>query len=88
MVVRGTAPLDLKQVSFPTHFFYNLVLPCLSTEVESGSLTRLGSARLLPENLRNLQSAVPSSLNPEGIYVWPPLPRFLWANLLDTASRI
>lgn len=38
-------------------------------EVESGSLTRLGSARLLPGNLRNLQSAVPSSLNPEGIYV-------------------
>lgn len=40
-----------------------------NNEVESGSLTRLGSARLLPGNLRNLQSAVPSSLNPEGIYV-------------------
>lgn len=44
----------------------------LATEVESGSLTRLGSSRLLPSNLRTLQSTVSSSLNPEGIYVWPP----------------
>lgn len=41
----------------------------LATEVESGSLTRLGSSRLLPTNLHTLQSTVSSSLNPEGIYV-------------------
>uniref|UniRef100_A0A3P9P801 Ras association domain family member 8b n=1 Tax=Poecilia reticulata TaxID=8081 RepID=A0A3P9P801_POERE len=34
-----------------------------------GSLTRLGSSRLLPSNLRALQSRVSSGLNPEGIYV-------------------
>ncbi|TKS90660.1 Ras association domain-containing protein 8 [Collichthys lucidus] len=39
------------------------------TEVESGSLKRLGSSRLLPSDLRTLQSTVSSSLNPEGIYV-------------------
>ncbi|KAM3587291.1 uncharacterized protein V6R79_001032 [Siganus canaliculatus] len=38
-------------------------------EVESGSLKRLGSSRLLPSDLRTLQSTVSSSLNPEGIYV-------------------
>ncbi|XP_034019415.1 ras association domain-containing protein 8b [Thalassophryne amazonica] len=38
-------------------------------EVECYSLKRLGSARLLPSNLRILQSAVSSSFNPEGIYV-------------------
>uniref|UniRef100_UPI0037E92F41 ras association domain-containing protein 8b isoform X2 n=1 Tax=Semicossyphus pulcher TaxID=241346 RepID=UPI0037E92F41 len=35
----------------------------------SGSLKRLGSSRLLPSDLRALQSTVSSSLNPEGIYV-------------------
>ncbi|XP_030005550.1 ras association domain-containing protein 8b [Sphaeramia orbicularis] len=40
-----------------------------SNEVESGSLKRLGSSRLLPSDLRTLQSTVSSSLNPEGIYV-------------------
>nr|XP_020455337.1 ras association domain-containing protein 8 [Monopterus albus]XP_020455338.1 ras association domain-containing protein 8 [Monopterus albus] len=40
-----------------------------SNELESGSLKRLGSTRLLPSNLRTLQSIVSSSLNPEGIYV-------------------
>ncbi|XP_026216910.1 ras association domain-containing protein 8b [Anabas testudineus] len=40
-----------------------------SSEVEAGSLKRLGSSRLLPSNLRTLQSTVCSSLNPEGIYV-------------------
>lgn len=40
-----------------------------NNEVESGSLKRLGSARLLPSDLRALQSTVSSSLNPEGIYV-------------------
>ncbi|XP_068587500.1 ras association domain-containing protein 8b [Cebidichthys violaceus] len=40
-----------------------------SNEVDSGSLKRLGSSRLLPSDLRTLQSAVTSSLNPEGIYV-------------------
>ncbi|XP_028252565.1 ras association domain-containing protein 8b isoform X2 [Parambassis ranga] len=50
------------------------VLPAQPTgenysEVECGSLKRLGSARLLPSNLRTLQSTVSSSLNPEGIYV-------------------
>ncbi|XP_044041401.1 ras association domain-containing protein 8b isoform X3 [Siniperca chuatsi] len=40
-----------------------------SNEVESGSLKRLGSSRLLPSDLRTLQSTVASSLNPEGIYV-------------------
>lgn len=40
-----------------------------SNEVESGSLKRLGSSRLLPSDLRALQSTVSSSLNPEGIYV-------------------
>ncbi|CAN9508454.1 unnamed protein product [Ophioblennius macclurei] len=39
------------------------------SEVECGSLKRLGSARLLPSDLRALQSAVSSGLNPEGIYV-------------------
>ncbi|XP_008399148.1 ras association domain-containing protein 8b isoform X2 [Poecilia reticulata] len=38
-------------------------------DVECGSLTRLGSSRLLPSNLRALQSRVSSGLNPEGIYV-------------------
>ncbi|XP_032360932.1 ras association domain-containing protein 8b isoform X1 [Etheostoma spectabile] len=36
---------------------------------DSGSLKRLGSSRLLPSNLRTLQSTMSSSLNPEGIYV-------------------
>nr|XP_043878482.1 ras association domain-containing protein 8b [Solea senegalensis] len=38
-------------------------------EVERDSLRRRGSSRLLPSDLRTLQSAVSSSLNPEGIYV-------------------
>ncbi|KAM7378205.1 hypothetical protein PAMA_013212 [Pampus argenteus] len=50
------------------------VLPALPTgensnEVDSGSLKRLGSSRLLPSDLRTLQNTVSSSLNPEGIYV-------------------
>ncbi|XP_070709871.1 ras association domain-containing protein 8b [Pempheris klunzingeri] len=50
------------------------VLPAQPTgennnEVESGSLKRLGSSRLLPSDLRTLQSTASSSLNPEGIYV-------------------
>ncbi|XP_071358438.1 ras association domain-containing protein 8b [Trachinotus anak] len=50
------------------------VLPAQPTgennnEVESGSLTRRGSSRLLPSDLRTLQSTISSSLNPEGIYV-------------------
>ncbi|KAF1372381.1 hypothetical protein PFLUV_G00264800 [Perca fluviatilis] len=49
------------------------VLPAQPTgennDVDSGSLKRLGSSRLLPSNLRTLQSTVSSSLNPEGIYV-------------------
>ncbi|XP_031721660.1 ras association domain-containing protein 8b isoform X2 [Anarrhichthys ocellatus] len=50
------------------------VLPAQPTgennnEVDSGSLKRLGSSRLLPSDLRTLQSAATSSLNPEGIYV-------------------
>lgn len=43
--------------------------PAAESEVECGSLKRLGSARLLPSDLRALQSAVSSGLNPEGIYV-------------------
>ncbi|CAL8322917.1 unnamed protein product [Lota lota] len=39
------------------------------TKVDSGSLKRLGSARMLPSDLRALQSSGSSSLNPEGIYV-------------------
>ncbi|XP_056445083.1 ras association domain-containing protein 8b [Gadus chalcogrammus] len=38
-------------------------------EAEPGSLRRLGSARLLPSDLRDLQGPASSSLNPEGIYV-------------------
>ncbi|XP_039457356.1 ras association domain-containing protein 8b isoform X3 [Oreochromis aureus] len=38
-------------------------------KTECGSLKRLGSSRLLPSDLRALQSAVSSTLNPEGIYV-------------------
>lgn len=53
----------------PDYWLLHSSLP--ATEVESGSLTRLGSSRLLPSNLRTLQSTVSSSLNPEGIYVWP-----------------
>ncbi|GAA6228208.1 ras association domain-containing protein 8-like isoform X1 [Lates japonicus] len=50
------------------------VLPALPTgennnEAECGSLTRRGSSRLLPSDLRALQTTVSSSLNPEGIYV-------------------
>ncbi|XP_040886293.1 ras association domain-containing protein 8b isoform X2 [Toxotes jaculatrix] len=50
------------------------VLPAQPTaendsEVESDSLKRRGSSRLLPSDLRTLQSTVSSSLNPEGIYV-------------------
>ncbi|XP_038594986.1 ras association domain-containing protein 8b [Micropterus salmoides] len=50
------------------------VLPAQPTgennnEVESGSLKQLGSSRLLPSDLRTLQSTVSSSFNPEGIYV-------------------
>ncbi|XP_072233548.1 ras association domain-containing protein 8b [Leuresthes tenuis] len=40
-----------------------------SNEMDCGSLKRLGSSRLLPSNLRALQSSVCSSLNPDGIYV-------------------
>ncbi|KAM4614727.1 ras association domain-containing protein 8b [Polymixia lowei] len=40
-----------------------------NNEVDSSSLKRLGSSRLLPSDLRGLQNAVSSSLNPEGIYV-------------------
>ncbi|XP_027899797.1 ras association domain-containing protein 8b isoform X3 [Xiphophorus couchianus] len=40
-----------------------------NNDVECGSLKRLGSSRLLPSDLRALQSRVSSSLNPEGIYV-------------------
>ncbi|XP_023991788.1 ras association domain-containing protein 8 isoform X1 [Salvelinus sp. IW2-2015] len=39
------------------------------TDLQSGSLKRLGSSRLLPSDLRALQSPVSSGLNPEGIYV-------------------
>ncbi|XP_038141647.1 ras association domain-containing protein 8b isoform X2 [Cyprinodon tularosa] len=50
------------------------VLPAQPTgennnDLECGSLKRLGSSRLLPSDLRALQSRVSSSLNPEGIYV-------------------
>uniref|UniRef100_A0A3B3TJJ9 Ras association domain family member 8b n=1 Tax=Poecilia latipinna TaxID=48699 RepID=A0A3B3TJJ9_9TELE len=49
------------------------VLPAQSAgdnnDVECGSLKRLGSSRLLPSDLRALQSRVSSGLNPEGIYV-------------------
>ncbi|KAK5624068.1 Ras association domain-containing protein 8 [Crenichthys baileyi] len=48
------------------------VLPAQPTgdnDLECGSLKRLGSSRLLPSDLRDLQSRVSSSLNPEGIYV-------------------
>ncbi|KAM9705172.1 ras association domain-containing protein 8b isoform 1-T2 [Menidia menidia] len=49
------------------------VLPAQPTEenseMEGGSLKRPGSSRLLPSDLRALQSSVCSSLNPEGIYV-------------------
>ncbi|XP_032360933.1 ras association domain-containing protein 8b isoform X2 [Etheostoma spectabile] len=49
------------------------VLPAQPTgennDGDSGSLKRLGSSRLLPSNLRTLQSTMSSSLNPEGIYV-------------------
>ncbi|XP_029351305.1 ras association domain-containing protein 8b [Echeneis naucrates] len=38
-------------------------------DMESGSLTRRGSSRLLPSDLRALQNTISSSLNPEGIYV-------------------
>ncbi|RVE56783.1 hypothetical protein OJAV_G00224490 [Oryzias javanicus] len=40
-----------------------------ATEVDCCSLKRLGSSRLLPSDLRTLQSMASSSLNPEGIYV-------------------
>ncbi|XP_014845170.1 PREDICTED: ras association domain-containing protein 8 isoform X1 [Poecilia mexicana] len=40
-----------------------------NNDVECGSLKRLGSSRLLPSDLRALQSRVSSGLNPEGIYV-------------------
>ncbi|KAL0962976.1 hypothetical protein UPYG_G00347920 [Umbra pygmaea] len=40
-----------------------------NTDVQSGSLKRLSSSRLLPSDLRSLQSPVSSGLNPEGIYV-------------------
>ncbi|XP_017270417.1 ras association domain-containing protein 8b [Kryptolebias marmoratus] len=40
-----------------------------TNDVECGSLKRLGSSRLLPSDLRALQSRASSSLNPEGIYV-------------------
>ncbi|XP_033987111.1 ras association domain-containing protein 8b isoform X2 [Trematomus bernacchii] len=42
--------------------------PAGDNEVDSGSLKRLGSSRLLPSDLRAL-SAGTSGLNPEGIYV-------------------
>ncbi|XP_060930902.1 ras association domain-containing protein 8b [Limanda limanda] len=40
-----------------------------TTELESGSLNRRGSSRLLPSDLRTLQNTLSTSLNPEGIYV-------------------
>nr|XP_046184074.1 ras association domain-containing protein 8-like [Oncorhynchus gorbuscha]XP_046184076.1 ras association domain-containing protein 8-like [Oncorhynchus gorbuscha] len=40
-----------------------------NTDLQSGLLKRLGSSRLLPGNLRALQSPVSSGFNPEGIYV-------------------
>ncbi|XP_020346409.1 ras association domain-containing protein 8 [Oncorhynchus kisutch] len=40
-----------------------------NTDLQSGLLKRLGSSRLLPSDLRALQSPVSSGLNPEGIYV-------------------
>ncbi|KAJ8007154.1 hypothetical protein DPEC_G00114600 [Dallia pectoralis] len=40
-----------------------------NTDIQSGSLKRLGSSRLLPSDLRALQSPVSAGLNPEGIYV-------------------
>ncbi|XP_030636916.1 ras association domain-containing protein 8b [Chanos chanos] len=39
------------------------------TELQSGSLKRLGSSRPLPNDLRTLQSPISSSFNPDGIYV-------------------
>ncbi|XP_064795532.1 ras association domain-containing protein 8-like [Oncorhynchus masou masou] len=40
-----------------------------NTDLQSGLLKRLGSSRLLPSNLRALQSPVSSGFNHEGIYV-------------------
>ncbi|XP_070976782.1 ras association domain-containing protein 8-like [Oncorhynchus clarkii lewisi] len=40
-----------------------------NTDLQSGLLKCLGSSRLLPSDLRALQSPVSSGLNPEGIYV-------------------
>ncbi|XP_021432680.1 ras association domain-containing protein 8 [Oncorhynchus mykiss] len=40
-----------------------------NTDLQSALLKRLGSSRLLPSDLRALQSPVSSGLNPEGIYV-------------------
>ncbi|XP_052316586.1 ras association domain-containing protein 8 [Oncorhynchus keta] len=40
-----------------------------NTDLQPGSLKRLGSSRLLPGDLRALQSPVSSGFNPEGIYV-------------------
>ncbi|KAK6314667.1 ras association domain-containing protein 8 [Coregonus clupeaformis] len=47
------------------------VLPAQPNDQDNntGSLKRLGSSRLLPSDLRALQSPVSSGLNPEGIYV-------------------
>lgn len=43
--------------------------PEADSELECGSLTRMGSSRLLPSDLRTLQSPASSTFNPEGIYV-------------------
>lgn len=43
--------------------------PETGNELECGSLTRMGSSRLLPSDLRTLQNPASSSFNPEGIYV-------------------
>ncbi|XP_072309552.1 ras association domain-containing protein 8-like [Eucyclogobius newberryi] len=43
--------------------------PETGNEEECGSLKLLGSSRLLPTDLRTLQSPVSTSFNPEGIYV-------------------
>lgn len=63
--------VESDSVSFPWWLNTFVFVLLFATEVDSGSLKRLGSSRLLPSDLRTLQSTVSSSLNPEGIYVWP-----------------
>lgn len=41
----------------------------LVSEVDPDSVRRQASPRLLPTDLRNLQSTTSSTFNPEGIYV-------------------